>query len=304
MIQTDPQLTARDGTPIRYQVWPATQPRALVLILHGMAEHTGRYDALARTLCPHGYTVWAVEYRGHGQGAQKLGYFAPQNGFELVCDDVMRLYRFMHQSQPELPVLLFAHSMGTIFARALLMSQPNPVPKGCLLSGVTVDVPVRRRFAPAMIGLIGTLQNGMDQVSPLVMRMSIGAFGASVKDAKTDCDWLSRDAKAVQAYRDDPLCGFELTSAMMRDVARGVLFTLRRKNERNLPSQTPVRICVGDCDPVGGVRAAQELKRRWQRLGKPVSVSIYPGARHELLNETCRDEFLGETVKFFDQCLQ
>jgi len=303
MILTNKELISQNGSPIRYLNWHAQSPKAVLIVLHGMAEHAGRYAPLAEALCPLGFEVYAPEYPGHGEGAGKLGFFAPKDGFELVCEDMIRFYRFIHKTHPDLPILLFGHSMGTIFARALMMQDLSPAPKGCLLSGVTVDQPIRRDLAPAMIKLIGTLSGGMDKVSPIVMGMSIGAFSKAVQNAKTPCDWLSRDENAVNAYISDPLCGFNLTSSMMHDVARGILWTLKPENEKRIPDKMPVRICVGACDPVGGEKAANELKRRWVRLGKNISVSVYPQARHELLNELCRESFLKEVQDFFLACL-
>ena len=290
------KLHAKDGVEIRHRHWPAEQPRAQVLIIHGMAEHIDRYDWFAKKLNAEGLNVLGMEVRGHGNGAQKLGWFAKEDGWRAVVGDAFALIDHMRGEASELPVFVFGHSMGTVFARVVIMDERGSDVAACVLSGVTVDQPVRRNIAPLMTSIIG-LFCGSDKPSKLLADMTFGTFNKAFAPNRTEYDWLSRDAEQVDKYVADPLCGYDCSPSLMGDVAKAILHTLKAKNEKQI--NCPVLIAVGAEDPVGGETAARFLEKRWKALGKAADVRIYRGARHEILNETNREEVAGDAVGFF-----
>lgn len=289
------EIMSTDGMPVRHRHWDAQRPKAALVILPGMAEHTLRYERFANALAARGISVLAAEARGHGEGAQKLGWFAKKDGWKAVVQDARAALAHMRQRCPGVPVVLLGHSMGSVFARALLMQKQEPAPAGCILLGVTVDKPARRSFAPAIAKLTGFF-TGRDKPSRFLTNLLFGAFNKAFAPNRTAFDWISRDEAEVDKYAADPLCGFDCTSAMFVDMAQALLFTLKRENEARIG--VPVLIAVGSRDPVGGPKAARFLQRRWRALGKDVVVNVYPGARHELLNETNRDEVTRDLADF------
>ena len=290
------RLHARDGVEIRHRHWRAEKPWAQVLIIHGMAEHIDRYDWFAEKLNAAGMSVLGLEARGHGNGAQKLGWFAEKNGWRAVTDDALDAIAHMREEEQELPVFVFGHSMGTVFARTVIMDERRRDIAACVLSGVTVDQPLRRDVAPLMTSMIG-LFSGKDKPNKLLADMTFGAFNKKFAPNRTEYDWLSRDAAQVDKYVADPLCGYDCSPSLMGDVAKAILHTLKGKNEDKI--NCPVLIAVGEDDPVGGGEAARFLEKRWAARGKAVNVKVYEGARHEILNETNREEVAGDVVDFF-----
>ena len=296
------KILASDGVEIRHRHWCAENPKAILLIIHGMAEHIDRYASFARELNAAGISAVGLELRGHGNGAVRLGWFAQKNGWQAVLDDCFALLNHIREENPSLPLMIYGHSMGTIFARAIIMDirAERLRISACVLTGVTVDLPVRRHFAPALTKAIGAF-TGINKPSAFLAKMTFGAFNNAFKPNSTEYDWLSRDAEQVQRYIDDPLCGFDCTPSLMCDVSTALLHTLKKQNERLI--LCPVMIAVGESDPVGGTKAAYFLEKRWRAIGKDVEVKVYPGARHELLNETNRSDISADIIGYIARCI-
>jgi len=281
------EFISAEGLPIRHRHWDAPEPEAALIVLPGMAEHTLRYARFAQALARQGISVMAVETRGHGEGARRLGWYAQNDGWKLVCQDARAGIAHMQKLLPGVPLVLLGHSTGSIFARVLLMDEQALAVKACILLGVTVDRPVRRRLAPAIAWLAGHAA-GIDRPNRFLSSLLFDAFNRKFAPNRTAFDWLSRDEAEVDAYVADPLCGFDCTGSMYVDAAKALLYTLRPGSEARI--RVPVLIAVGGEDPVGGPAAARFLEKRWKARGKDVRVAVYSGARHEILHELNRDE--------------
>jgi alpha-beta hydrolase superfamily lysophospholipase len=294
-------LTAPDETRLRCYEWPAENARAAVVIVHGMAEHAIRYGRFAKALNDAGIAAVSMDLRGHGATAsvEDKGWFAKSDGWKRVLADIRQLTGWAAEKYEGRPVILFGHSMGSIFARAALASFGGMY-RAAVLSGVTVDEPGRRNIAPAIAGAVSALQ-GSKRPSAVLDNLTFGAYNKRFAPARTRFDWLSRDQKEVDKYVLDGNCGFICTGSMFVDVSRVLLETLKPRSVAKIPKDVPILIMSGAEDPVGGFGAAASyLERQYGQAGLDVTVRRYEGARHELLNETNRDEVTKDLLEFIN----
>lgn len=294
-------LTSKDGTNLSCYEWPAENARAVVVIVHGMAEHAARYGRFAGALNSAGFAAVSMDLRGHGGTANgRQGWFAEKAGWKVVLEDIRQLTQWAADRYSGKPLVLFGHSMGSIFARAALPAFGS-LYQTAVLSGVTVDMPVRRNVAPLIAGIVGAA-GGMGKPSPTLDSLTFGAYNQQFQPARTKFDWLSRDPDEVDKYVTDPACGFVCTGSMFVDVSRVLLETLKRANVAKIPKDLPVLIVSGEKDPAGmNGQAAAFLEKQYRAAGLDVSVKVYPDARHELLNETNRDEVTGDILSFLNR---
>jgi alpha-beta hydrolase superfamily lysophospholipase len=297
-------LTATDGTGLRCYEWPCADARAVVVVCHGMAEHAARYGRFAGALSDAGIAALSMDLRGHGASAEGgvKGWFAEKDGWKAVLEDFRQLCLKAQERYPEAPLVLFGHSMGSIFARAALFSYGGMF-RAAVLSGVTVDQPLRRNVAPAVARAVGALQ-GRKMPSKLLDSLTFGSYNRQFRPNRTAFDWLSRDGAEVDKYVADADCGFICTGSMFVDVARALLSTLKRKNVAKMPKDVPILILSGGEDPCGmNGRAARWLEAQYRAVGLDARARVYEKARHELLNETNRDEVTSDILAFIGAAL-
>lgn len=294
---------AADGTRLFTQVWhPAGEPSGIVQLAHGMAEHSGRYAALAEALTSRGYVVYAHDHRGHGRTAEdsQLGHFADRDGWRLVLDDLDAVGNRARSEHPDLPFFLLGHSMGSLLARNYAIEHSDRL-AGLILCGTAGP--------PGVLGLLGRCISaaearlrGPRAASNLMNRLSFGSFNKRFKPCRTDFDWLSRDPDQVDAYIADPLCGVIPSAAFFGDLLHGVKIINRPAEVRRVRPGLPVLLIAGDKDPVGadgnGVKA---VFRQYRKCGvQEVSMILYPGARHEIFNETNAAEVTSDLITWLE----
>lgn len=307
MIQTfDLSYPSSDGIhTIHAREWvPEGAPRGVVQIVHGVAEHIGRYDPAARFLAAHGYLVCGGDHLGHGLTAGgKFGYFGPKNGWDLVVRDIRRLRELEGEKHPSLPYVILGHSMGSFLTRTYLIRWPGTV-DGAVLSGTGQEPAPAVAFGKALSGTLCKTK-GPDYVSNLMNDLSLGAYNRTFKPNRTPSDWLSRDEAQVDLALADPLCNFMPTVGMFRDMMEGLQFIAGKANLSKMNRDTPVYFLSGDSDPVGsmgkGVRKVEEMFR--SAGCKDVTVKLYPGGRHEMFNETNRQEVFQDLLDWIESKL-
>lgn len=300
------QITSNDGIPLHVYKWSQQgegESRAVVQIVHGMAEHAKRYEHFARALVRKGYAVYAEDHRGHGKTAgavENLGYFADKNGWDLVVGDVCLLTQTIRSRHPDLPVFIFGHSMGSFLTRDYISKYHKEI-KGVILSGTSGDVGSKAAFGIVLAALISLVKNKKSK-SPLMDKLSFGQFNKAFKSVSTPFDWLSRDKDAVKKYLDDPYCGSVFTLGFFQDLFHG----LRRINQpeifQKVDKGLPIHFISGERDIVGGnTKGVMETVRRYQNAGvRDVTYKFYEGGRHELLNEINREEVIGDIIYWLD----
>lgn len=288
------QQDLRDGQPLHVYRWLPDRPaRAVVMIVHGMAEHGGRYARFAKSLTAHGYAVYAPDLPGHGKTAgdeNERGHFADRDGWTHVLRAVHEVQRTAQREHSRLPVAIFGHSMGSFILQHYAVRYGDRL-DAAIFSGTHGDLGPKRRLALALLKT-EALVLGARHKSALGEQIGFKDYARKFKDRRSDFDWLSRDAEEVKAYIADPHCGHRCSAQLWCDIldACGSLTDLERL--RRIPKKLPVLIVSGERDPVSeGERGAKILAQNYKRAGlKDVEVKVYPEARHELLNETNRDE--------------
>jgi alpha-beta hydrolase superfamily lysophospholipase len=298
-------ITAHDGTKFFAQSWlPDGEPRALVQIAHGMAEHSARYERFASFLVERGYGVYANDHRGHGKTVSDADVgWAGTDGWNGILSDIGALGDHIEKQHPGKERCLFAHSMGS-FATLGLMLRGADRYHAYVLSGS--DEPGGAlAVAGKGIARVERLRQGARGKSSLINAMSFGSFNDAFKPARTDFDWLSRDAREVDKYVADPRCGHLMTNQFWVDFIDG-LVAIGRADWSRMPTARPIFVFSGDSDPVGkngkGVRA---LTARLRRAGfARLEEKLWPNGRHEMLNETNRDEVMQSVAGFLDRALR
>lgn len=294
-------VEAHDGASLRGYRWlPEDEPRAIVQIAHGMAEHAARYDAFARDLTAAGYVVYANDHRGHGLTAAPAdrGYFADVHGWETVVDDLALFTAQARADFPDLPVVLFGHSMGSLLARTYITRYGDGL-AAVILSGTATD-PGALGKAGQVIAALESRLRGRRHPSRLMTNLTFGPYNAKFKPARTEFDWLSRDETQVDRYVADPLCGQTFTSGFYVDLLGGLAELQRDAVVVGTPTSLPMLIIAGADDPVGGSKVT-EVGAQLERLGvADVTVKTYPEARHEILNEINRAEVVDDVLSWMD----
>jgi alpha-beta hydrolase superfamily lysophospholipase len=302
-------LTMADGAEVHVRRWrPEGEPRAVVQISHGMAEHSGRYARLAGVLVGAGYAVWAHDHRGHGGTARHdddLGHFADQDGFTRVVDDLLAVRTELGREGQDgagRPVALFAHSMGSFISQAALaLRSPSPW-DAIVLTGSDAPGGLSYR-AFLQVARLERARRGPRGRSTLLDTVAFRPYNMAFRPTRTGSDWLSRDTAEVDIFLADPRTGFLLTNQAWVDFIGGRQEVARRGFGAVAPEGLPILLIAGDRDPVGrkgkGVRRlADQLRAAGLR---DVEVRLYPGARHELVNETNRDEVQADVLEFLDR---
>ena len=288
------------------QEWrPEGEPRGVVQLVHGVAEHVGRYDGFARFLAGQGFLVCGEDHLGHGRTVTdgQYGYFAPRDGWQLLVRDNQQLRRLVGSQHPGVPYFLLGHSMGSFLTRTYLIDYPGDV-AGAILSGTGQEAAPLVAFGRGVSSLLCRLR-GDRYVSPLVYQLSLGAYNQKFRPNRTSADWISRDEGAVDAYLADPLCTFRPTVGMFRDMMGGLQYIARRDNLSRMDPDTPVRFFSGDQDPVGSMGAGvRKVEAMFRAAGcREVSVRLYPGGRHEMLNEINRAQVWQDVLDWLEERL-
>lgn len=289
------KITDSTGKSLHAVKWlPDGNPKAVVQILHGMAEHSERYNHFARFLTGHGYAVIAHDHRGHGKtDPEDPGFVSEENGFGVMVQNVEDVKISIQKEFPGLPLVMFGHSMGSFLLQRYMQILKN-APPACIIYTGSNGKPPFLLHSGILIASIQKKLFGPEAKSPLLNKLSFGAFNKSFKPNRTAFDWLSRDHEMVDLYIDDPYCGFICTTSFYHQFFEGLKSLHSHKPFADHAPSIPVLIASGDNDPVSGFgKGIKSLEKLIQKSGiNHVEVQLYPGARHEILNETNRDEIM------------
>ena len=270
-------------------------PKAVLVIAHGMAEHSARYDHFASFLAERGYAVYMNDHAGHGRSAQINGHFADRNGWENVVNDLNALMDEAQKEHPGLPLFLMGHSMGSFLSRSFLIRYGERL-SGCILCGTMGQNPgvkPGKALAELQCKLRGPRSRGN-----FIDKLAFGAYNKRIKNPVNKCAWLSTDEENCKAYAADKMCGFAFTAAGYRDLVPGLLEVSSPQWASAVPKELPIYLVAGTDDPVGnyGVGPRQVADALREAGVKNVELTLYLGMRHELLNET-------EKQKVYDDIL-
>lgn len=288
MHETTFTHTAADGTEVFVRRWTGSAPaRAAVTIAHGMGEHSARYARFAATLVAAGYIVFAHDHRGHGRtapDAASLGRLGP-DGWNRLVADMHALGERIDDETAGLPRIAFAHSMGSFALQQLLLDHSAGLAGAVLCGTSAVDV----------------LAATVDTEGPA----DLSIFNAAIPEPRTESDWLSRDPAEVDRYLDDPLCGFGIDAEALGHMAAAAPPLADPAALARIHDELPLLLIAGAADPINAQLALVELvAQRYRDAGlRAVETRWYVDARHELLNETNRDEVTADLLDWIARVL-
>ena len=305
-MRTDHYYDSCGKGSIHYCKWmPDGEIKGILQIVHGIAEFVERYDDFANYLNSQGYLVVAEDHMGHGQsinGDGIQGYF--HGGWFTAIEDSMQLMTDTMAEYPDLPYILFGHSMGSFMARTILCKYPDSGIAGAIICGTGWQP----TFAmPALIRVVEAVCKKTGETNPdeKLQGMVFGSYNKKVEHPRTDYDWLTRDAKTVDEYIAHPLCGFTASCGLLREMMKGIYYIQKKENLANMRKDLPVRFIAGGDDPVGsygkGVHQAAEAFRKAGM--RDVSVRIYPLGRHEILNEINKEDVFADVARWIEKTI-
>jgi alpha-beta hydrolase superfamily lysophospholipase len=300
MAGSEFELHTDDGRSLLGRRWlPHGRPRAAVQIAHGLAEHSARYARLAAALNAAGYAVYANDHRGHGPkaAAADLGHFADEKGWDKVVGDFWTMNRQIAREQSGVPTIFLGHSLGSFLGQDFV-SRHSDALAGAAYSGSSGKPPAIATVG-RLVARAERLRLGRRGKSQLLGRMWFGAFNKPFEPARTGFDWLSRDEKEVDLYVADPYCGFPTSTQLAIDALDALPGLLRPERLAPIRKDLPLYIFSGERDPVGANIQGLIADLRGAGFTK-LTTRVYPGARHETLNEVNRDEVTRDLITWLD----
>ena len=283
---------------------PDGKPRAVVQIAHGIAEHIDRYRPFMEFLADNGFVAAGNDHLGHGKSIrvpEEQGFFAEKDGWWRVVDDMDKLHDIMSNEYPELPYVLFGHSMGSFLTRTYLIKHPDKY-DGVILSGTGHQSPALVLGGNAAASVMAKLNGAMGDGAKLDS-LAFGSYLSKIENPRTKFDWLSRDTEQVDKYIADPLCGFVGKIGLYRDMMQGIKFITDKKNIAQMNKEKPVYFMSGDGDPVGdyGKGVVRAYKAFCDAGLHDVFMRLYPGGRHEMLNETNKEQVYQDILNWLNE---
>ncbi len=296
-----------DGQQLAYNIWmpePTEEIRCFLQIIHGMAEHSARYERFAKYLNDKGIAVFALDLRGHGRSVGPdgtKGWFAESDGWSRVTDDCFEFANFITSKYAAPEVFLLGHSLGSFLARTVMVRHPD------FYSGVII---MGTGASQGLKGTIGKVicrslvrKKGSKSPGELMNKLSLGSYNKGISNPQTPFDWLSTDRKEVEKYMNDPDCGFICTNGFFLDMLEGIEDSNSIYNAATLHKDLPLLIISGEKDPVGEMgKGVKKVCNLYRKAGiADVSLELLPSMRHEVLNETDRMEVYVKILNWLEK---
>lgn len=292
-------LDAKDGYKLDLHIFEVKNPKAVVQIAHGMEEHQERYEDFVKFLNANGFSVLSADMRGHGKNAENLGHFSKKDGDKLLVSDHKKICDYLKKRFPKLPIFLFAHSMGTIISRVVLQSYSTHYDK-IVLSGY----PAYQSGASFGLFLTDVIQafKGAKYKSKFIEKLGVGAFNNSVKNPRTEVDWVCANEETVDNYKKDPLCGVGFTISAFNDLFALVVQMNKTEKYTNVKHDLPFLLLAGSDDPcTKGEKGRKQSRNTLEKAGfENIKQITYSGMRHEILNEKENKKVYNDIVEFFN----
>lgn len=284
-------LSMHDDVDVYVKKWftENTPPVAIIQLAHGMAEHINRYDNFANFLLERDIFVYGNDHRGHGKTGEKqglLGYFADKDGFTKTAYDLTMITNIIKEDYPDVPIILFGHSMGSFLAREYIQSHSSEI-AGVILCGTGYHTTIASLTAKTIAKTLPAKEK-----SELLNSLAFKTYNQKIPNNRTSFDWLSRDDQAVQKYIDDPFCGYVPTARFFHDLMDGLAQIHHVNKNQHIRKDLPMFIVSGAADPVGHYgNGVFKVANHYDKSGLThIKTMLFEGARHELLNEINKEE--------------
>ena len=295
-------IDAKDNKKIFVYCWDdVIYPKGVIQIVHGMAEHAGRYEEFAKFLNSHGFIVYAGDHRGHGKTDElNLGYIG-KDGFNKIVEDQQVLLSLIKSKHSNLPIIFFAHSFGSFIGQEYIIRYGNEL-SGIILSGSAM----RKGFdvnAGIIISYIQKNIFGENKKSNLLDFLSFFNYNKKIKIINSKFSWLTTDEIEIKNYENDPLCGKTSTCGFYYYFLSGLKNLYKTNRLKEIPTDLPILIISGDHDPVGNYgKWVKNLYNLYKNIQlENVNIKLYADKRHELTNETDRKEIFSNILKWAEE---
>ena len=284
-----------DGkTAIHAVEWlPEGEVKAVLQITHGVSEYILRYAPFAEYLTKRGFAVVGHDHLGHGGSVAPGGtamYFGPKGSWDFVVQDLEQRRLLAKEAFPGVPYFLLGHSMGSFVTRTYLIRYPGRVDAAVIMG--TGQMPGLLVQGGLAVAKMEGARRGEENPSPLVMQLAFGTYNKRFAPNRTAFDWLSVNEENVDAYIAHPLCGGNPSIGLFREMLGGISFITKQENVKKMDLKTPILFISGDMDPVGDCgKGVEKAYKSFCAAGvRDVELKLYPKLRHEILNETCREQ--------------
>lgn len=283
---------------------PEGAVRGIVQIAHGIAEHIDRYRDFMAFLADSGFVCVGNDHLGHGKtmtGEADKGAFFPEDGWNHAVTDLVLLHDRMAQQYPNTKYILFGHSMGSFLARTYIADHPDKYDM-VILSGTGHQGRLLIAAGNLVAGRV-IKKKGYGSDGTSLNKLSMGSYLKKIPDPRTDCDWLSRDEAQVDRYVADPLCGFTAKAGLYADMFQGIRYVTDPATVAKVRRDKPVYFFSGNEDPVGEYgKGVEKAYRCFREAGiADVTLKLYEGGRHEMLNEINKDEVYGDVLNWLNK---
>ena len=271
------------------KIAPEGEVKAVLQIAHGIACHIERYDGFMKFLASNGIAVCGNDHLGHGKSQRnedEKGFFAEKDGWNCVVKDMKTLHDMMKEEYPDVPYIMFGHSMGSFLTRSYIIDYPNDYDL-VILSGTAQQSKALLRSGALMADALCSMK-GAKSSGEFLEKVAFGSYNNKITNPKTEFDWLSVNEDNVQKYIADELCGFTCKSGLYRDMMHGLIYITSKANIAKMNKDKPVYFMSGTDDPVGDYgKGVEKAYKAFCAAGvKDVTMKLYPSGRHEMLNET------------------
>lgn len=296
-------IKGSDGKEVFVYCWDeVSNPKAVVQIFHGMAEHAGRYREFAKYLNKQGFIVYVDDHRGHGRTAgsvEELGCIG-DDGFNNIVEDEHIIMKQIQEKYSQLPNIIFGHSFGSFIAQEYMIRYGEEV-AGSVICGSAARTGVEVSLGKT-IAYIQKSLHGDRKKSKLLDFLSFSQYNKGIKDSESKFAWLTRDPEEVKKYEEDPFCGTVFTAGFFYYLFKGISRLYLKDRLAQIPKNLPILIIAGDQDPVGNYGSlVKKLHNFYQDIGlKDLQLKLYSGGRHELLNEINKDEVFEDVAAWID----
>ena len=299
MIMEEKWITSFDGHKIHCCLWDDVQnPKGIVQIFHGMAEYIQRYDDFAKFLNQNGYIVFGDNHRAHGKTAGSIKNIGKYQGGNLLFDTLQdeKFFSKMLKEKYNLPLYIFAHSYGSFIAQNYI-ENCNLFDRAILSGSACMKSRLDVKIGLALARLTARYK-GNNAPARLVEKLSFNRFNKYIKDGSS---WINSDPKKTQEYYNDPQCGVTFSAKFYIDLFSSFKITYENENLSNIPKDKPIMLLSGKDDPIGkNGKLVSKLYKLYKEYDIDISMKLYEGARHEILNEKVKEQVYNDILNFFN----
>lgn len=296
MKKTETNLKSTDNIiNLNIVTWlPEEQAKGIIQIEHGITEHVGRYEKLAKFFTEKGYIVIANDIIGHGKSISEKKnkmYLGPENSWFNVVEDFHNIYKIYSTKYEQLPYIILGFSLGSFVVRTFLSMYPEAKISKAILVGTGYTSKINLKLGK-YVAKSEAKKVGEENSTETINKLALENYNKSFKPVKTKCDWLCSNDEELEEYLKDPLVGKSVSCGLFRELLNGMEYTNDRKNIKKINKNIPILLISGQADPVGNFeKGILKLEKIYKKEGiNNLSIKFYEGLRHDIFHEKNSEE--------------